>query len=48
MKSSNENDVEEENGDRVVFFVGGRRGNSETKAGEGEKGARLKILRVPL
>lgn len=45
--NSNENDGKKM---EIEWFSlsGGRRGNSETKAGEGKKGARLKILRVPL
>lgn len=40
MKSSNENDAEEENGDRVVFFVGGKEGKFGNEGGgRGEGGA---------
>lgn len=40
MKSSNENDAEEENGDRVVFFVGGEEGKFGNEGGgRGEGGA---------
>lgn len=42
MKSSNENDAEEENGDRVVFFVGGEEGKFGNEGGGREEGGAVK------